>query len=145
METTARLDLPLLAVAQAAKEMTVNEALTLLDAAVQPVVAGEAGAPPGSPAIGEGWLVGGGATGAFADREGALAIWTTGGWRFVAPFEGMMVWRLDAGVIARRASGACQSSAGVSVPSGGSVIDVEARATLGAIVARLRDFGITAA
>ena len=37
--TTSRLGLPTLAAAQAQKEMTHNEALTLLDVAVQPVVA----------------------------------------------------------------------------------------------------------
>lgn len=144
METTARFDLPLLAVAQAAKEMTVNEALTLLDAATQPVVDGEASAPPGSPAIGQGWLVGSGATGAFTGHAGAIAVWTAGGWRFIVPFDGMAVWRRDAGVSVRRAVGGWHSGVAVSVPSGGPVIDVEARAAIGTIIARLRDAGIIA-
>ena len=37
-ETTARLTLPFLQSGQAQKELTHNEALTLLDIAVQPVV-----------------------------------------------------------------------------------------------------------
>lgn len=145
MDTTARFDLPLLAVAQAAKEMTVNEALTTLDAAVQPVVEGVATAPPASPVAGQGWLVEEGATGAFADRSGELAFWTAGGWRFVAPFEGMSAWRRDADVTVRRVSGAWQTGAAVSVPSGGSVIDVEARAAVESIVARMRAAGIISA
>ena len=145
METTARLDLPLLAVAQAAKEMTVNEALTLLDAAMQPVVEGEAGAPPTSPTPGQGWLVSSGATGAFAGHADAIAVWTAGGWRFVTPFEGMAVWRRDIGVVARMGSSGWFSEAAISAPSGGSMIDIEARAAITMILARMRDCGMTAA
>jgi len=145
MEMTARLDLPLLAVAQAAKEMTVNEALTLLDAAIQPVVEGELSAPPSHPEVGQGWLVGASGTGAFAGHPGAIAVWTKGGWRFVAPFEGLAIWDRGSGVIVRRQSTNWQRGAAVSVPSGGAVVDAEARAVIATIVARIRDFGIIAA
>jgi hypothetical protein len=145
MEMTTRLNLPLLAVAQAAKEMTVNESLTTLDAAVQPVIEAEASTPPASPEIGQGWLVGADPTGAFAGHAGSLAVWTVGGWRFVAPFEGMAVWHRGSGTLVRRRSGNWQSGFAVSVPSGGTTIDNEARAAIEAIVARIRDFGIIAA
>jgi hypothetical protein len=145
MEMTARLNLPLLAVAQAAKEMTVNEALIALDAAVQPVVEGEVSDPPMSPDPRQSWLVGVGATGAFAGKDGAIATWTAGGWRFAAPFDGMALWRLDKGAVVRRIGGAWQSGNAVNVPTGGTVIDVEARAAIEMIVARLREAGMTAA
>ena len=94
--STARLALPLLAMAQAQKEVTHNEALTLLDLLVQPVVeAGPLAAPPPSPGAGQGWIVGAGATGDWSGREGALALWTAGGWRFVAPSAGMRTLRLS--------------------------------------------------
>ena len=38
-----------------------------------------------------------GATGAWAGREDALAAWTAGGWRFVSPVPGMLIWNIDAG------------------------------------------------
>ena len=144
MEKTARLDLPLLSVAQAAKEITVNEALTLLDAVVQPAVEGDASAPPPAPAIGQGWLIGSSPTGVFGSHANSLAVWTAGGWRYVVPFEGMTVWRRDDGVVVRWRSGAWRGGDSVSVPIGGSVIDTEARVTIETIVARIRDFGIIA-
>ncbi len=144
METTARLGLPLLSVAQAAKEMTVNEALTMLDAAIQPIVEGESNAPPGSPTPGQGWLVGSGATGAFAGHAGAIAVWTAGGWRFLMLSEGAMVWRRDISLIARRTASVWQSGVAVSLPSGGSTVDTQARAAIESVLARMRDFGIIA-
>lgn len=58
-ETSVRLGLPLLQTGQAQKEMTHNEALTLLDFAVQPVVeAVGVDTPPAAPAPGACWVVG---------------------------------------------------------------------------------------
>lgn len=125
--------------------MTVNEALTLLDAAVQPVVESEAAAPPASPLSGQGWLVGSTPSGAFGGHAGSIAVWTAGGWRFVAPFEGMTVWRRDAEIVLRYDSGGWVGGAAVSVPSGGAVIDAEARAAIAKIVARIRGAGLIAA
>lgn len=144
MDMTARFGLPLLAVAQAAKEMTVNEALTAIDGAVQPVVAGQVSAPPSSPSIGQSWLVADGATGSFAGHDGVIATWTAGGWRYVVPFEGMNVWRSDANLVARRSGADWQSGAPVAAPSGGSVVDSEARAAIGAILTQLRNQGLIA-
>lgn len=163
--TTDRLALPLLAAAQAQKEITHNEALTLLDAAVQPVVATIAPASvPASPSPGQCWIVGTGAAGAWAGHDGALATWTAGGWRFVAPFEGMQVWSIGDSATARREGsswitgalkghqllldgqqvvGARQSA--VAAPSGGSTIDVEARVAITAILARMGAHGLIAA
>ncbi len=142
METTARFGLPLLAVGQAAKEMTVNEALTAIELVVQPVVEAEIAAPPMSPAQGQGWLVAKGASGAFANRDGAVAIWTAGGWRFAAPFEGMSAWKRDDGAVARRRSASWQVEPPVAVPGGGSVIDTEARQAIGELISSLRNFGL---
>ena len=105
MATTDRLRLPLLAAAQALKEMTHNEALTLLDAVVQATVVAVAPASvPATPVPGQCWIVGIGATGAWAGHDGALAFWTSGGWRFVAPFLGMAVWSLADNAPVRRMS-----------------------------------------
>lgn len=162
MAQTDRLGLPLLAAAQAQKEMTHNEALALLDAAVQAVVVALApGTVPAAPVPGQGWIVGTGATGAWAGQDGALALWTGGGWRFVAPFDGMTVWSLADGMAARRIGGVWQigiiAAAGLFVngdqvigarrpaipdPAEGPVIDGAARGAISAILDALRTHGL---
>ena len=162
MPDTERLKLPLLAVAQAQKEMTHNEALTLLDAAVQATVVSVAPATvPATPVPGQCWIVGVAATGAWAGHDGALATWTAGGWRFVAPFLGMAVWSLADNAPVRRMSfgwypgavighwleiNGAQVVSGrrpaIADPSGGTTVDAEARATLVTILGALRGHGL---
>src|SRR3546814_5170759 len=97
LPTTARFRLPLLAAAQAQKEITHNEALTLLDALVQPVIeAGPQDDPPSAPTVGHGWLVGGAPTGDWTEATGMIAVYTAGGWRFVEPRAGMRLLRSEA-------------------------------------------------
>lgn len=161
---TDRLSLPLLAAAQAQKEMTHNEALALLDAAVQPTVVGVAPASvPTAPSHGQCWIVGSGAVDAWAGHDGALAVWTQGGWRFIAPFEGMTVWSLaDSMPLRRTASvwlageltghkltidgqqvvGARERA--IAAPSEGAIVDEEARVAVGAILTILRNHGLIA-
>src|ERR1700712_1458614 len=104
MMTSDRMKLPFLAMAQAQKETTHNEALALLDIAVQPVVQAIAPATaPLAPVVGQCWIVGPAPSGGWAGQAGALAGWSVGGWRFVAPFEGMTVWSIADGLPARRA------------------------------------------
>ncbi len=161
---TDRLALPLLAAAQAQKEVTHNEALMLLDAAVQPVVVAVApAAVPTAPAIGQCWIVGASATGAWAGQDGALAAWTAGGWRFVAPFTGMQAWSLTDDATVRRGPGgwivgtltATSVSIGgqqvvgarraaITDPTGGTTVDMQGRAAVAAILAVLRGHGLIA-
>lgn len=90
MPATPRLGLPLLAVAQAQKEATHNEALVVLDALVHAAVeAGPIAAPPLDPAEGQCWIVDPMPVGEWAGREGLIALWTAGGWRFLVPREGL--------------------------------------------------------
>lgn len=141
--STARLALPLLAMAQAQKEVTHNEALTLLDLLVQPVVeAGPLAAPPPSPGAGQGWIVGVGATGDWSGREGALALWTAGGWRFVAPSAGMRTLRLSDESWLRFDGGGWIEPATVASPAGGATIDSEARAAIAALILALVGHGL---
>jgi len=161
---TDRLALPLLATAQAQKEMTHNEALTLLDAVVQPVVVAVAPTSvPASPVAGQGWVVGASPTGAWAGRAGALAVWTAGGWRFVAPFEGMEVWSIVDSMSFRRVGPAWVAGAlrgrtltldgvqvvgprgtAITTPSGGTTVDAEARAVISTMLGALRMHGLIA-
>ena len=103
---SARLGLPLLSAGQAQKEITHNEALALLDAAVG-AVAESVGdnVPPSAPEPGQCWLVGDAPTGEWAGQTGALACWTGSGWRFVPAIEGMQVWVRDAELLAVRSAG----------------------------------------
>jgi Protein of unknown function (DUF2793) len=147
-ETTARLALPMLAVAQAQKEMTHNEALAKLDATVQPVVVSVApSAVPVTPAAGQCWIVGTPPTGAWAGQAGALAVWTVGGWRFVAPFDGMSAWSIADMGLARRESGVWRIAGrqpAISTPAGGTTIDAESRTAVAAILAVMRSSGLIA-
>jgi hypothetical protein len=163
-DTSDRLALPLIAPGQAQKEMTHNEALTRLDIMVQPVVQAVAPASvPASPTLGQCWIVGVSAAGAWAGHDGALAAWTAGGWRFVAAFEGMTAWSIaDAMVVVRRGAvwilGEVNArqirvdnvrvltarQPAIATPAGGTVVDGESRAAIGAILATLRTHGLIA-
>jgi hypothetical protein len=157
-----RLKLPLMAAAQAQKEVTHNEALALADIAVQAVVQSVAPANvPASPVIGQCWIVGPSPIGAWAGHASAIAAWTSGGWRFVAPFEGMQAWSIaDAVTIRRGASSwivggltAATLSVGgnqvvgarqprVLAPTSGATIDSQARAAIAALITGLEAHGL---
>ncbi|HEX2811409.1 MAG TPA: DUF2793 domain-containing protein [Sphingopyxis sp.] len=140
---TARLALPLLAMAQAQKEVTHNEALVLLDALVHAAIEdGPLTAPPSSPVAGQCWLVGAGADGDWAGQADAIAIWCDGGWRFAAPRPGMRIARLSDGAWLRYRSGAWVVPDVLANPAGGATIDVEARAAIAALILFLEAQGL---
>jgi hypothetical protein len=143
MPTTPRFALPLLATAQAQKEVTHNEALTLLDALLHAAVeAGPLAAPPADPEEGQCWIVGAAPTGAWAGEAHAIAIRTGGGWRFAPPREGMRATRLTDGAQLRFAGGAWAAPATVGAPSGGSTIDSEARNAISTLILHLAAQGL---
>lgn len=161
-ENTARLALPLLQPGQAQKEMWHNEALTLLDLLVQPVVlAVGLDTPPTAPEAGDAWVVGAAPSGAWSGSAGHIAAWSAGGWRFAAPIEGMAVWSVADGAGARYAAGGWAVGmlhgttlvlgghavvggrrGAIADATGGAVIDVEARGAIAAILAVLRGHGL---
>ena len=162
-ETSARFALPFLMAGQAQKEIFHNEALVAVDALLHPAVEGAPAAdPPAAPLSGQGWIVASAATGAWSGREDQLAIWTSGGWRFAAPVAGMLAWNKAAGTWLRWtgaewSDGTLPATAlligGQQVvgprlpelpsPSGGTVIDAEARSALAAVIATLKSHGLT--
>ena len=98
MAGTPRLSLPFLAVGQAQKEFTHNESLQTLDVLVTGSVEEPPRAtPPTSPTLGACYIVGDPATGAWAGRTSSLAAWTSGGWRFIAPIDGMRLYDRTSG------------------------------------------------
>lgn len=161
-EQSARFALPFILPGQAQKEMFHNEALAAVDGLLHPAVEGAAAAPPADPSAGECWIVAAGATGAWEDQEGRIVLATGSGWRFLAPVEGMSIWDKGGG-FARRWTGSGWSdgkiaAAGLLVggeqvvgprlsalasPSGGAVVDSEARAAIAAIIVALKSHGLT--
>lgn len=93
MADTSNLVLPLVASNQAQKHVTVNEALTRLDALVQlSVINRTLTAPPGSPVDGDRHIIASGATGAWAGRDLNVAAWQNGAWTFLVPRNGWTLW-----------------------------------------------------
>jgi hypothetical protein len=93
------LGLPYIQPSQAQKHVTHNEALRLLDVAVQLTVQSRAlTSPPLIPAQGGLWLVAPGASGVWAGQEGRIALWDEGQWAY---FDARIGWRaqvLDEGL-----------------------------------------------
>lgn len=161
---SARFALPLLQPGQAQKEMTHNEAVAVIDLIAQAsVVAAGLSTPPSSPTLGQCWIVGASPAGAWAGKADHLAGWTDGGWRFVAPVEGMAAWVAADGTVARFASGGWTVGAirathldvganqvvgarraAIADPSGGATTDAEARTAIAAILGALRGHGLIA-
>jgi hypothetical protein len=97
---TPSLRLPLRAGEQAQKHVTLNEALTALDALVQLAVASRAlSAPPATPAEGERFIVGQAPSGAWSGHADELAVWRDGNWLFHMPRQGWLAWAADEGVL----------------------------------------------
>lgn len=163
IETTARFALPLLVPGQAQKEMSHNEALALIDAALHAgVVAAGVDTPPANPAVGACWIVGSSPGGAWIGHPRAIAAWSEAGWRFVPPREGLSAWVAGAGrrlsyidggwragpldgdslrIAGRTMLGA--SPAAIAAPAGGDTIDAPARTAIAAILTVLRMQGLT--
>jgi hypothetical protein len=90
MDTTGRLELPLIMPSQAQKHVTHNEALTLLDGIVHLVItASGLLSPPVSAPADAVYLTGTPASGDWFGQDGRLALNTAAGWRFARPVRGM--------------------------------------------------------
>jgi len=113
----------------------------VLDALIHPViVALDETAPPPGAVPGEAWAVAGGATGDWAGSDGKLAFMTTGGWRFADPVAGMQAWCAGSRIVYR--DGGWIAAPAYAAPSGGGVIDSEARTALSTIAQALAMSGI---
>jgi len=161
-EATPRLGLPLLQAGQAQKEITHNEAITLVDHLLcLSTDEGPRNDPPATPDPGTSWIVGSSPTGAWAGHADAVACATEGGWRFIAAQEGMVVWRIDSSVFSMHRGGAWTEAAwpaaavmiggdivlsgrkpAVTSPAGGTTVDSEARAAIISILDRMRAHGL---
>ncbi len=104
-----------------------------------------------------------GATGAFAGQEGQLAGWTSGGWRFFAPVEGLRLTVRATGVGFEYWEGAWRTGSvratellidgvkvvgsarpAIAAPAAGTTIDANARVCISEILGALRAHGLIA-
>lgn len=107
--------MPELSVSQASKEITHNQALSVLDQVAQLTVISRASTPPGTPANGAAYIITATATGAWAGKETQIAYWLTAvaAWQFIVPANGWLAWsntdaktyRLESGAWAELAAG----------------------------------------
>ena len=142
--------------------MQVNECLQRIDLLLSALVEAPPGNdPPASPVAGQSYLVGEAPTGEWSGNAGAIAGFTEGGWRFVAPPEGaQLLVRTTGETMVRRNGGwetgivrarevrvGGQAVLGsrqppIEAPAGGSTIDSEARTAIAEIIAALRAHGL---
>ena len=93
MANTAQFGLPLIMPAQAQKHVTVNEALTKLDAFAQLRLAStRLHQPPSEPKLGQCYFVAGESESGWAGQAGAIATHANGGWVFTRPLAGWRAW-----------------------------------------------------
>jgi len=164
METTERLGLNLLIAGQTQKEIWLNESLLLVDlllsGRMESIVSS---APPADPEGAVFYRIGPGATGEWLGQDGKIAAMTAGGWRFVTPFDGLTLrdvndrtsWAFAEGTwtkgvvdaISYRVDGKAVVGAqqpAIANPVGGSTVDAESRAAIGALLSALRGHGLIA-
>jgi hypothetical protein len=131
---------------------------TLVAAAVEDVPAND---PPQSPALGDCYLVGNTPSGEWSQFPGHIAAFGGGGWRFIAPREGMALLVKASGLIAAYRAGTWEigiarasrfvvdglqvvgaQAAAIPDPTGGTTVDAEARAAVSEMLAALRQHGL---
>ncbi len=142
---TSRHALPFLAVGQAQKEITHNEALAIIDALIWAAAEAELSLPPAQLAesdAGKCWLIGSAPSGAWLGKVKQIACWTGGSWRYLVANEGMRLWNIALGAQMVFRDSQWQSSTPIAEPNGGLTIDNEARMAITAILGVLRQSGI---
>lgn len=164
MTQSVRIGLPFIQAGQIDKSVTHNEALAKVDLVLAAAVDGVlVNAPPSSPAAGSCYIIGSNPQGAWAGNSLALAGFTEGGWRFVEAIEGLSALDKATGETVIFRAGAWEQGhvraskltvggnqvvgaqqAAVPDPSGGAIVDIEARAAIIAILTRLRQHGLIA-
>jgi len=161
MNQTIRHGLPLLAAAQAQKEITHNEALLAIDRRLQIAVSTRgSNVAPAAPVAGECHIVGMAPTGVWAGHADAITMHDGFGWQFTTAHTGFVAYVADIGVLAiyddgwqadalpvaalriggRMVLGA--PLANVQAPSSGSIVDAEIRIAFAALLATLTEQGV---
>ena len=139
--STPALGLPLLFAGQAQKEFFVNQALHVLDALNARAVSASQATPPVTVPEGACYRVTAPASGAWTGREGQIAIRIGGDWHFVPPAEGTVLFdRSTARKLVFRSQ--WEQAPAPALPTGGIVIDAQARAAISTVIDALRTLGV---
>ncbi len=146
---TSRHKLPLLAVGQAQKEYTHNEALLLVDNLINPSIISIIDSPE---AIDDAqnitdetraWLISHRPSGIWSHRANAIAILTINGFRYIEPTSGMHIFNEQSGCIMMYKNNSWHLAPILAAPNGGRVVDSQARDSILAILDNLRQFGLS--
>ena len=121
-----------------------NEITARLDALLFLAVEGESNTPPASPADGQSWLIGNAPGDAWAGHANEIASFQSGNWIFTAPILGMKIYSKENGQEILFHNG-WNAAAKPTIPTGGTTIDSESRAAIGAIISALAAAGIVSA
>lgn len=98
MAETSQFGLPLLSQGQAQKSVSMNEALSIIDAVAQlRIQSGSNVSPPPASQEGEAFYVPQGAVGAWSGQAGKIAVFCNTGWRFVTPKVGWQAFNVELG------------------------------------------------
>lgn len=138
---THRFELPFLFVGQAQREGYLNEALARIDALLHLAIEGKRSVPPDTPQEGQCWLIDADPEQDWVGKEGQIAIFTAGNWLFVEPQAGMTLFDRAEQQQARFTTSWHYVAAPV-LPTGGSVVDTEARTAIIELVSTLRQAGL---
>ncbi len=149
---TSRHKLPLLAVGQAQKEYTHNEALLLVDnllnlsilsivdrpediepEAIEQTIEGESSA----------WLISDTPSDAWSQRANHIIISTANGFRYLEPVENMRIHNVQSGCLMVYKDMSWSIAPTHAGPTGGDIIDSQARDSIAAILDNLRQFGLS--
>ena len=92
-EITRRFALPYIMPAQAQKHVPHNQALNDLDILIHASALDDTQhTPPATPTEGDCHIIATAATGVWAGRDGEIAVFQDGVWRFIRPQSGLLVW-----------------------------------------------------
>jgi len=95
-DSTPRAGVPLIAEGGAQKFVTHDEAMLQFDALLNArFLDRDLTAPPSSPAEGDTYLVAAPATGSWTGRDGQIAFFADGVWKFYPPFAGLVAYVAD--------------------------------------------------
>lgn len=162
MPQTLRLGLPLIAAGQSQKDVTHNEAVLALDRMVAlAVVSRTQMSPPVAAAAGEIQIVPPGGESDWGQPAGSLMQWQGAGWQVQAPRDGQLALLQDEAVLLVHNQGwqalfpvsglliggrsvLAATPVSVAPPTGGTTVDMEARAVLSALLSTLVQQGILA-
>lgn len=146
---TVRHKLPLLAVGQAQKEYTHNEALLLIDNLINLSITSILENPDmiedaeNLSDESKTWLISDMPSGIWAQRANQIATLSDNGFRYIAPIEGMTLYNESEKSTMIYKDMAWYFALTLEKPTGGSIVDAEARESIMAIVDNLRQFGLS--